>query len=605
MVPEGDYHFGPAGETAPEGLGPADTLAWEQAMAILHRLYGQGMGPDFAGVQQELARRVVAARAARRHELRRLDEARAGDPQWFKRAGRPTYCAYVDRFAGTLAGCIDRIPYLKSLDVGIFHPLPLLKCRPGDSDGGFAVADYRDVEPALGTFADLVTLADELRAADIALVLDVVCNHTAREHAWARGFAAGDPRYEDFYIRLEDETEAAAWSAHLHQVFPDTAPGNFTYDEDAGGWIWTTFYPFQWDLNYANPNVFIEMTDVLFYLANAGADGFRLDSATYLWKKKGTACRNLPETHELLRAMKLLLSLVAPSVFFLAEAIEDIAEVVPFFGESADARECDLAYNNTPMTALWASLAEGRSQIFDAALEGAARRPEHACWLNYARCHDDIIWSALGALAPVDRQAAWSRFYSASAQSFADGMAFQAPPGMAPSTCGMAASLCGLGKGTNGLERLKTIYSVIFALDGVPMIYMGDEIALPNDCSFLDQPDHAKEIRWLHRPDMDWGRTENSDDARAMLVHIKALCTALKTHPSIGLAGPARPIASPDAVIAFERTGQGMRFICAANLSDRPQAVSLPAGVTDLFGGALAGGQIELGPWRSAWFLGE
>jgi len=605
MAPEGDCHFGSVDPVIPDDLLPAERRVWEQALAILDRLYGALSDVERLAMRRAIGSRIAAARDARRPELKQLDDLHARNPQWFRRAGRPAYCAYVDRFAGDLRGCIDHIPYLKRLDVGLFHPLPLLKCRPGDSDGGFAVSDYRDVEPALGTFDDLVAMADALREADIALVLDVVCNHTAREHEWARGFVAGDPRYKDFYIRLDSEAEVAAWSAQLHQVFPDTAPGNFTYDEAAGGWIWTTFYPFQWDLNYANPNVFVEMLDVLFHLANAGANGFRLDSATYLWKIKGTPCRNLPETHEVLRAMKLLVSLVAPSVFFLAEAIEDIAEVLPFFGASADARECDLAYNNTPMTALWASLAEGRSQIFDAALEGASQRPEHANWLNYARCHDDIIWPAVSSLASTQRQLSWSQFYNGAGNTFADGMAFQAPAGMAPSTCGMAASLCGVGQGAEGLERLKSVYSLVFALEGVPMIYMGDEIALLNDRSFLDDPERAREIRWLHRPQMDWNHMTESDDARAMFDHIRMLCATLKAHPGIDLAGPPRPRAASDSLIAFERLGDDLRFVCIANLSSQSQFAPLPGGMTNLFTGEAVGGAVTLAPWQAAWFLGR
>lgn len=605
MAPEGDYHFGSADDVIPDTLPPADRLAWEQALAILNRLYDGLSEAERSAMQRAIGQRISAARASRRPELKKLDETHAGNSQWFRKAGRPAYCTYVDRFAGNLRGCIDHIPYLQSLGVGLFHPLPLLKCRVGDSDGGFAVSDYRDVEQALGTFGDLVTLADELRKADIALVLDVVCNHTAREHAWARGFVAGDPQYKDFYIRLDSEADVISWSANLHQVFPETAPGNFIYDEDARGWIWTTFYPFQWDLNYANPNVFIEMLDILFYLANAGANGFRLDSATYLWKVKGTACRNLPETHDILRAMKLLVSLVAPSVFFLAEAIEDIAEVIPFFGASAEERECDLAYNNTPMTALWASLAEGRSQIFDAAIQGASQRPEHANWLNYARCHDDIIWPALSSLASPQRQSGWSQFFNGVGGSFADGMAFQAPPGLAPSTCGMAASLCGVGRGPEGLERLKSVYSVIFALDGIPMIYMGDEIALPNDRRFLDQPDRAKEIRWLNRPEMDWNRSATSEEARAMLAHVGMLSAILKTHPEIDASGPSRPRASSESLISFERQGDTVRFLCIANLSSKSQSAPIPAGMTNLFTNESARGSAELAPWQAVWYLGR
>ena len=597
--------------TRPESLGQFDLEGreWRVAKEILTRLYGASEGAGFELILSEVAHRVACARSQRPNDLRDLDEKRPVDSKWFARPGRPAYCAYIDRFGGTLNGCASRIPYLRDLNVGLFHPLPLLKCRDGDSDGGFAVSDYRDVDPKLGTFKDLVDLASELRKADISLVLDVVCNHTAKEHAWAQGFVSGDPHYKDFYVVLKSEEEVEEWSQSLNQVFPDTAPGNFTFDEEAGGWVWTTFYPFQWDLNYANPRVFIEMLDVLFFLANAGAEGFRLDSATYLWKAKGTACRNLPQVHDILLAMKTLMSLVAPSVFFLAEAIEDIEEVIPFFGGSAGSLECDLAYNNTPMTALWGSLAEGTSYMFSNAIAKSSLRPEFACWLNYARCHDDIIWPAVNSLAPASRQKKWSDFYAGETGSFARGMAFQAPAGAAPSTCGMTASLCGVKESAAGVERLKAIYSVIFALDGIPMIYMGDEIGLTNDYEFLADPDRARELRWLNRPAMDWTKVEQREVMgtveNTIFQHFCKLNQLLRANPSINDSGPAESFAAVPEVLAFTRSMHGGQFMCTANLSDLPQTFSLPGKAKNLFTNRVDQTEIELQPWQATWLLVE
>jgi amylosucrase len=608
MCPEGNRPS--SGSNPSAGIAeyaPIDGAAWDEAQTILNRLYGKAGDGELDPLFADIAARIAAARAGRSPELKALDAARAGDAQWFVRPGRPAYCTYVDRLGGTLRGCAARIPYLAELNVGLFHPLPLLKCREGDSDGGFAVSDYRDVEPRLGTFDDLVALAADLRKADISLVLDVVCNHTAREHPWAQGFLAGDPAWRDFYIRLGSETDVAEWSAPLNQVFPDTAPGNFTHVPEAGGWLWTTFYPFQWDLNYANPRVFVEMLDVLLHLANAGAEGFRLDSAAYLWKAKGTSCRNLPQAHDILRALKLLVSIAAPSVFFLAEAIEDIDEVIPFFGAGADARECDLAYNNTPMTALWASLAEGDSDMFAQALTKASARPDHGAWLNYVRCHDDIIWPAVNALAPASRQTAWSRFFDG--ETFARGAAFQAPAGCAPSTCGMAASLCGVEDGKDGVERLKSLYTLIFALDGVPMIYMGDEIALTNDEGFRDDPQRAAELRWLNRPAMDWQKADRRhapDGLEAeVFAHFVTLGSVLRRRPELAAAGPARPLPAPPAIAALVRETVGGVFIAAANLTAEPKTLDLDHDTHNLLTGEACGRRCELAPWQAVWLVGE
>ena len=559
----------PSIRTAGKTLSPRDSLLFERARQSLMRLYGGRA--DFDTLMAEIGDRLTAAAAARPAALKSLDEARRDDPRWFAKPGRAAYCTYIDRFSGTLKGCIDHIDYLEDLGVGLFHPLPLLKPRDGDNDGGFAVEDYRAVDPRLGTFDDLKDLAGALRDRGMSLVLDVVCNHTAKEHGWARAMIAGDPAYRDFYIVMPDEGEKDAWAATLSDVFPDTAPGSFTYDAEAGGWVWTTFYPFQWDLNYANPRVFIAMLDVLFDLANAGVEGFRLDSAAYLWKIKGTICRNLPQAHDILMAWRSLLSIVAPGVFLLAEAIEGLDEVLGYFGEDQAHSECDMAYNNTLMTALWGSLAEGDAAAARQALGLTKEKPAHGTWLNYVRCHDDIIWQAVATWVEQPRLQAWSDFYAGKGGSFADGLAFQAPAGLAPSTCGMAASLCGVDK-PDGLKRLELLYGVTCALDGVAMIYMGDEIALANDDGFADDPEKAPELRWLHRPSMDWSvaaaRTAQDTAQQAMFGYLNTLSAVQQGMAGWRDGGPATAMASEDPrLLIFTRRLGDRTFTCAANFS--------------------------------------
>ena len=543
------------------------------ALEALGRLYKGNPWMDFKTLVSHVAEKLEAASHLRPHTL---DHVNPSQTPAISQQGKGFYCTYIDRFCGQISLVKDKIDYLKALGVGYFHPLPLLKPREGDSDGGFAVADFRDVDPRLGTFDDLKSMAIKLREADIGLVLDIVCNHTAKEHEWAQGWLRGDPRFKDFYIHVKSPSEVNAWEVPLTDVFPDTAPGNFTYVDEAEGYVWTTFYPFQWDLNYRNPAVFIEMLDVFLYLANAGVQGFRLDSAPFLWKEKGTNCRNLSQTHDIVMAWKALVNLVAPSVFFLAEAIENIDEVIPFFGHAPDHSECDLAYNNTVMTALWAALAEGQSDIFDLALSKASQIPDHGLWLNYVRCHDDIIWSALDNIADKDRQKRWSEFYEGY-HSFADGAAFQAPAGSALSTCGMAASLVGFSRDAYGPARLKLLYAIMFALPGIPMIYMGDEVGLENDPSFASDPERANELRWLHRPKMQW------HDASPIYDFMMQCLEILRSQTEMSALGPARPITSvADSILAFERVSTSGRFICVGNLMDTPTAFSLPSKSIDI-----------------------
>ncbi|UAJ10881.1 alpha-amylase family glycosyl hydrolase [Glacieibacterium megasporae] len=561
----------------------------------------------FAKANDLLGRAV----ASRRADLKALDHRRSADIGWTARSGETVYAFYVDQFAGTLDGVVDRLDYLQSLGIRWLHPLPLLKARPGESDGGFAVADYREVEPRLGDLAALERLSTELRRRDMGLVLDIVCNHTAREHDWAKRARAGYPHYRAYYHVIDAE-DVAGWEATLIDVFPDTAPGNFTYDAAMAGWVWTTFYPYQWDLNYANPEVFLEMLDVLLFHANRGVQGFRLDSAPFLWKRAGTTCRNQPEAYAIVAAFRAALDIAAPSVVLLTEAIESPEDVMPFFGEG-DARGSDLAYNNGVMTALWGALADQDAMIARTMIAAAAERPNHAAWLNYIRCHDDLIWNALaGHASPADLQR-WSDFYGGN--GFSGGQAFQTVPGGVPSTNGMAAALVGLGRPDvdqgEALARLKLLYATIHALDGWPMIYMGDEVALGNDVTYRDDPARCHEGRWLQRPEMDWSRASPTDSPEGQMRDaIRIYGAAARALNALGVAGRAVPLVLDCAAVLGFARDDGRRFLCLANLSAEAQTVRCPRGWDGpgfdvLTNRVIPAGPVDLAPFEVLWRLAD
>lgn len=570
-----------------------------------------GSGPEILPALARLADNLTTAQRTRPAALVELDRARAATPNWASASGNVVYTFYVDRFSQTLAGLTTQLDYLESLGVRWLHPLPLLKARPGDSDGGFAVADFRQVEPALGDIDDLNVLTAALHQRGMGLLLDVVCNHTAREHAWAVAARAGDLASRAFYRVESTETSVAAWEEHLIDVFPDTAPGSFTHEPEMGGWVWTTFYPFQWDLDYANPAVFIEMLDVLLFLANQGVDGFRLDSAPFLWKREGTSCRNQPEAYRIVEAWRAALSIVAPGVVLLAEAIESIDDVLPFFGQQSPG--CDLAYNNGVMTALWGGLADEDAGIARTLIEAASVRPAHAAWLNYVRCHDDLIWNALAAYAEPGDLKRWSDFYAGG--GFSGGRAFQTAPGGVPSTNGMAAALVGLRRESVDQDlaarRLTLLYGIIHGLDGWPLIYMGDEVALGNDEAFDQDPARRDEGRWLHRPVMDWSLAEGRDDPDRVegrtFAALRQFGDLTRSLDGLDIRGPARPVALTEkAVLAFERVEGSRRLLVLANLSSRGVAADLPPGWAgggrDLVSGRdQSGPSIMLEPYDLLW----
>ncbi|ADL00989.1 alpha-amylase family protein [Brevundimonas subvibrioides] len=599
-------------ETPADRPTPESDRRWQVLRARFRKVYGDhpACNDVLSGLEASLSQHL----AARRPDLKALDAAVEAHPGARSASGQSIYTFYVDRFDADLSGLAARADYLKALGVKWLHPLPLLRPRPGDSDGGFAVQDYREIDPRLGDMDQMEALATELQRHGIGVILDVVCNHTAREHAWAVVARAGYSRYRDYYITVENPDDVARWEEDLIDVFPDTAPGSFTPDAEMGGHVWTTFYPFQWDLNYANPAVFAEMLEVLLYLASKGVQGFRLDSAPFLWKRPGTTCRNQAEVYWIVEAWRAALSIVAPSVVLIAEAIEGLEDVLPFFGQESPG--CDLAYSNGVMTALWGALADGDAGIAAKLIAAASARPDGANWLNYVRCHDDLIWNALADYAPPEDLARWSRFYGGGgANSFSNGRAFQTAEGGVPSTNGMAASLAGLedDPSPTGLpaRRLILLYATIYGLDGWPLIYMGDEIGLTNDQAFAEDPLRAVDGRWLHRPLMDWTRAGLRDQPGTVeqmlfdtLSHLGATARRLN---DLGVSGRAIPCAAGDpAVLAFTRDEGTRRFLLLANMSDRIVSVTVPhgySGAQDVLGLADNDDMARLAPYAVRWLV--
>ena len=384
---------GLSGRRAPLDDEALFELRWargsEAMLEPLARLYP---GADLASRLRRLLRRRAAKRPA---DLRALDLARDVDPDWFLHPRMAGYVFYVDRFAGRLSDVPARIPYLRDLGVTYAHMMPLLKPRPGESDGGYAVMDYRAVDPRLGSMGDLKATCRALREAGIAPCIDMVLNHTAKEHDWARRAWAGDARHRALYHFFDEPDTPAAYDAHLVEVFPDRAPGSFTHYPEIGAWVWTTFNEFQWDLNWANWQVFEAVLDTILWLANRGVEVFRLDAVAFMWKRMGTGCQNLPEVHDVIQGLREAARIAAPAVIFKAEAIVGPEDLVPYLGAGRhQGNESELADHNSLMVQFWSSLAAGDARLATHVL--GAHFPERvsgATWATYLRCHDDIGWA--------------------------------------------------------------------------------------------------------------------------------------------------------------------------------------------------------------------
>ncbi len=460
--------------------------------------------PDFLDFLVDLLSKAFDAWNARPADLQALDVQREKNPRWFQSQKMLGGVCYVDLYAGNLKGIQKQIPYFKELGLTYLHLMPLFKCPDGNSDGGYAVSSYREVNPALGTMADLQALAAALRAEGISLVLDFIFNHTSDEHAWAQGAVAGDPQYADFYYLFPDRTLPDAYDKTVREIFPDQHPGAFSRLPD-GRWVWTTFNSFQWDLNYSNPAVFTAMAGEMLAIANLGTEILRMDAVAFVWKRMGTVCENLPEAHTVIRAFSALVRIAAPSMLFKSEAIVHPDDVVKYISK----QECQLSYNPLQMALLWNSLATREVNLLQQALEQRHNLDPDTAWVNYVRSHDDIGWTfadedaiQLGIHGFAHRQFL-NRFYVNRFEgSFARGVPFQ--DNATTGDCrisGTCASLTGIEQGDpRAPGRILLLHSVALSTGGMPLIYLGDEVGTPNDARYLDDPAKAGDSRWVHRP---------------------------------------------------------------------------------------------------------
>jgi len=589
-------------------------------------LYGTHKRADAALLR--LIQVIETAALARPDALWRLDFDREARPTWYLAQTELGYCCYVDRFAGTLAGLQDRIPYLKEMGVTYLHLLPFWQRRPGASDGGFAVSDHERVDPSLGSNADLIALTTALAEAGITLCSDLVLNHTADDHRWAEAAKAGDETYRAFYRVFPTRDLPDQFERTVPQVFPETAPGNFTFVPEVEGWVWTSFYPYQWDLNWENPDVLVEMVRIILGLANLGIGAFRLDSAPFLWKRLGTTCQNLPETHMILRLIRAAISIAAPSVLLKAEAVVPSQELPPYFGlPDAPGEECQLAYQTSIMAASWAAIAHQDASLLHQVLSDMPALGEAGTWLTYARCHDDIGWRVLAPECRVLGDPAEAlitdaaRFFTDPARSsFARGVAFQSNGLVA--TNGMAASLCGIEAGVEtgdlplvqrGIDRVVLLYGLIFAVGGLPVIYMGDELGQTN----ATLPPGETDGRWLHRPAFDAAAAAQRHDpatvAGQLFSRIVRLASLRRARSDLAGDQLLRLLDGGAPGLCCFARGEG--FLAVLNFSDAAlplapvfaafRAMIDPAAVSfhDLIADEAMPQTASIDPWRVLWLI--
>lgn len=463
----------------------------------------------------------------RNTELKKLDRQRVKNPDWYKQNDLLGMMMYTNAFAGTLKGVKEKLPYVKSCGVNYLHFMPLLESPKGRDDGGYAVADFRKVKPELGTMEDLEDLTAECHRQGISCCLDFVMNHTSEDHEWAKAARNGDPVARGRYFFYDDWFVPNIYEETVPEVFPTTAPGNFTWINDCNQVVMTTFYPYQWDLNYANPMVFNDMVGNMLYMANRGIDVIRLDAVPYIWKQIGTNCRNLPQVHTLVRMMRIISEIVCPGVLLLGEVVMEPSKVVPYFG-TVDKPECHMLYNVTTMASTWNTIATKDVGLLKRQMDQVCALPKDYVFLNYLRCHDDIGWgldydwlAQFGIDEVAHKKFLNDYFTGKGYNSDSRGELYNDDPRLGDARlCGTTASLSGLEAGQYEANADKIdqaiacdlmLHGYLLAQSGIPVLYSGDEIGQTNDYTYKNDPDKCADSRYLHRGNFPWDKVEKKD----------------------------------------------------------------------------------------------
>ena len=566
---------------------------------------------------------------ARPAALRALDAQRLENPRWYRGHDLVGMLMYVNAFAGNLAGVREKLDYIQDCGVNYLHLMPLLESPVGRSDGGYAVSDFRKVQPELGTMEDLAALAADCHERGIAVCLDFVMNHTSEDHEWARHARAGEKEFQDRYFFYDSWDIPRQFEQTVPQVFPTTAPGNFSWCQDAGKVVMTTFYPYQWDLNYANPTVFNDMTENMLYLCNQGVDIIRLDAVPYIWKELGTNCRNLPQVHMLVRIMRMVCEIVCPGTLLLGEVVMEPSKVVPYFG-SVEKPECHLLYNVTTMASTWHTVATRDVRLLQHQLGQVFALPGEYTFLNYLRCHDDIGWGLdypfLGrfGVGEVSHKHYLNAYLTGNWYgSPARGELYNNDPRLGDARlCGTTASLCGVESARQEHNGFKLdwalrvdvmLHAYMFTLSGIPVLYSGDEIGQENDYSYHLDPLKADDSRFLHRGNMDWQAAEERSDPSTVPGKIFPALRQLEklrlAHRVFDAAADVWLLLTGDeAVLGIGRYYKGEKLAALFNFSDgeRRVPVNTPGSFVDLLTGETVDKTgVFLQPGGFAWLLCE
>lgn len=563
--------------------------------ASIHSLYNDIYGGHKHGKKnfKKLIETIMAAHIGRSAQLQKKDNRKYEKGNWFLSNKLAGMSLYVDRFCGSIADLENKLTYFKEAGINVLHLMPLFESPEGESDGGYAVSDFRKVDKRFGTLKDLQHLQKKMSEENLYLVIDIVLNHTSHKHEWALKAKKGDKKYQDFFYMYDDRAIPDQFEKTMKEIFPTAAPGNFTWVPECNKWVMTVFHNYQWDLNYSNPQVFIAMLDIVFFYANIGVDILRIDAPAFIWKQLGTTCTNLPQAHTLLQLIKLCVQVATPGMALLGEAIQAPRHIMNYFGkELFTARECDFCYNATQMALQWDALATGDTRVMLAAQHVLLQKPYGTSWITYTRCHDDIglgyedAMIAESGADPIQHRQYLKSYYSGNfigSPSMGALFSFNPKTGDARIS-GTLASLCGLQKAIEkndeteielSIRKILMMQAISFFIGGLPVLFYGDEVGYTNDKAYLDDESKNYDNRWMHRPQINWeknklrkadGTVENRIfSGTKKLLNIRKKLPAIEDNSNLVWIKPHNI-----HVAGFIRYTKKQQIFCVFNFSNAP-----------------------------------
>ncbi len=564
-----------------------------------------------------LLQTIAEASALRPSVIKNTDVEKSKTEPWFLSNTLAGMSLYVDRFCDDLETLHSKLGYFEEAGINVLHLMPLFESPQGESDGGYAVSDFRTIDQRFGTIQDLKDLKATMLQKQMYLMTDIVLNHTSHQHAWAIKAKEGDPYYQSFFYMYDDRQIPDIFDATMPDIFPESAPGNFTYVPECNKWVMTVFHNYQWDLNFSNPAVFNAMLGNIFFYANLGVDILRIDAPAFIWKELGTTSQNLPQAHRLLQLIKQCVQVATPGMALLGEAIVAPQQIMQYFGADIfTAKECDFAYNATQMALQWDALATGETRVMMAAQPILLQKHFGTSWITYTRCHDDIglgyddYMIASAGFVPYDHRWFLNNYYTGNFPgSTSKGALFSYNPktgdarisGTLASLCGLETALADKNNATvkTAIDKILLMQAQSLFIGGLPILFYGDEVGYTNDYTYLEDPAKSYDNRWMHRPKISWTKNdlrkntgtveEQIFTATKKLIAIRKKLPALADNKNLTWLGQHNI-----HVAAFERSAKNQRLFCVFNFHEMDafltwyafkESGSMPAALYDHWSG--------------------